>query len=81
MGCAKTVTMPRAALSWQLYVITRTVLCTLKAFAKTAISAFTTRTREIAKKLLLSPISAIIKMKKSRLLPLSNEKAYQLRQL
>jgi hypothetical protein len=80
-ACAKTVTMLRAALSWRLYVITLTVLFTLKAFARTATSAFTTRTREIAKKLLVSPISGVIKMKKSKMLPLSSEEASLLRQL
>lgn len=72
-ACARTATMPRAALSWLPYVITKNVLFTLKVSARTAISAFTTRTRETTKKLLLSLTSALIKLKKSKVLPLSNE--------
>ena len=53
MACARTAIMPRAAPSWPPYVIIKNVLSTLKVSARTAISAFTTRTRETPKKLLL----------------------------
>ena len=72
-ACARTATMPRAALSWLPYVITKNVLFTLKVSARTAISAFTTKIRETAKKLILNLTMEAIKLNRSQMQLLFNE--------
>lgn len=59
--CAKIVIMPKAAQSWQQSVSTKTVLCTHRAFARTATWVSITKRREATRRFQLRSSSMLPK--------------------